>query len=418
MLAVQLTADHPVRTAADARADRRLAVNGGSRAVEGLAPAAPLLDRTELADDVRQIMLEDRAFVWYGGERQRAFEARFADLVGARHAVMCSSGTAALQLLLHAAGARPGSTVAVPDFTFHSVLTAVLGMGAVPFLTAVDPDTLMTDVDRAVAEVPHGAVLIAVHATGRALDVARIRAERPDLTVVEDTADAQATLFRNRQVGTEGAGACWSFTTSHNEVHTAGVAGMVTTDDPALADRLRCLAHYGKEHRSVRPGTPLNPLPVELGFNFMTTEVEAAAGLAAARVAPQAWERRRTAGRELAARLAALGLNPVPEPEGSTQNYYDVLFRPGPRWADDEDWALDALVAEGCPAWSYHTLSQFPWVRAALAELGVWGEREHRIAEAAGARGPVFGIRPAPGDAMTRAVAHGAAKVFTERSGR
>ncbi|GGV02278.1 hypothetical protein GCM10010260_43820 [Streptomyces filipinensis] len=410
---MQLTATPRARTPEAALADPALAVNGGPRAVTA-TPAPPLVDRAALADDIGRIMREDRAFVWYGGPRQKAFEGAFAELVGARHGVMCSSGTAALQLLLHAAGVRRGSVVAVPDFTFHSVLSCVLSMGAVPFLMAVDAQTLMTDVDRAVAEVPRGAVLVAVHATGRALDVPRLLAERPDLTVVEDTADAQATLLRGRQVGTDGLGACWSFTTSHNEVHTAGVAGMVTTDDRQLADRLRRLAHYGKEHRSVHPGTPLNPMPAEPGYNFMTTEVEAAAGLAAARVAPQAWERRRTAGRDLAGHLAALDLSPVPEPADSTQNFYDVLFRPGPQWTAHEERLLDALVAEGCPAWSYHTLSQFPWVAAELGALGVWGERERRIAEDADALGPVLGIRPAPGEARTRAVAEGAAKIFRE----
>ncbi|WP_405657889.1 DegT/DnrJ/EryC1/StrS family aminotransferase [Streptomyces sp. NBC_00079] len=382
-----------MRTIETARADRDLSVNGGRPAIP--RPDQPPETDEALAEECAKLVRDGHAFQWYGGERQRAFEDAFAQLVGARHAVHSASGTAALHLALHACGVRPGSVVAVPTLGFYSVLNAVLAMGAVPFLVPVRPVDLVLDVDRACEEIPCGATLVAVHHLGRAVDVAEIRARRPDLVVIEDAADAQATRVHGKPVGREGLAACWSFTTTHNVVNTIVPSGMVTTDSEETAVRIRRLMHYGKDFRRYTPGTPLNPLPTELGFNYMSHELAAAIGLHSVRTAAECWETRRANGAALEEGLADLGLRTFPTAPDVEQNYYDVVFAPDDSWGANTGWVLDALVAEGCPAWSYHSLFALAWVRQELERRGAWTSRENELARTEDPTlGHLLGIRP------------------------
>jgi dTDP-4-amino-4,6-dideoxygalactose transaminase len=370
------------------------AVDGGTPLVPDGATFPALYDRDALADDIAGIVRAGATFAWYGGPRQQAFERAFAGLVDAPHAVMCSSGTMALAILLQAFGAGPGRTVAIPSFTYHSVLSAVLHARAEPFLCATDPDTLLIDVDRAVAEIPAGAVLVAVHAGGRPLDVPELRRRRPDLLVIEDAAEAQGTLLRGRQVGNDGVAAMWSFTTSHNDVHTAAVGGMVTTADPQLAVRVRQLAHYGKPHRSTAAGTPMNPYPAEPGHNGMTSELEAAYGLATAAVAREAWARRRSTGAALRDAIADAGFRTPRTPAGGEENFYDVFFHAGVPAGRTRDWVVDALIAERLPAWSYSSLYALPWLERELRARGAWTARDAELAPVERVRCDTFAIRP------------------------
>lgn len=381
------------RTPKSAIDDVRLAINGGAPAVQE-SPLATGVDYSDAADDVHDIVLSGSGFGWYGGPKQAEFESRFAKLVGADYGVMCSSGTEALRLILHAAGVPDDRSVAVPNFAFHSVLSTILSMGARPCLLAVDPSTLVMDVDRAVDEVPVNSIVVAVHAAGRGCDLELLKRARPDLVIIEDAAEAQGSQFGGSHVGNNGMGAIWSFTTSQNPVHTAAVAGMVTTNDVDLNIRLRRLAHYGKDHRSRTSATPLNPMPSEPGYNAMSTELEAAVGCATAKLAPDIWHRQRIAGIALTEALQKRHIEVVPEPEGGRQNYHEVLIRADMRWWDNRDWALDALIAEGCDAWTHYHLSEIPFVRQRMDKMGLWGEREEDIRQMAFSGGPVFGIDP------------------------
>jgi dTDP-4-amino-4,6-dideoxygalactose transaminase len=396
-----------------ARDDPHLAINGGTALFDGPMTLPSLIDLEWVAAGMDELVRSGQTFVWYGGAQQQRFESTFSTLVGAKCGVMCNSGTSALQLLLRAAGAGPGVVVALPTFTFHAVLSAVLASGATPFLHALDPDTLVLDVDLAIAETPPGAIVVVVHTAGRAVDVRRLIAARPDLLIIEDSADAQATTFEGRQVGGDGIGAAWSFTTSHNEVHTAGVAGMVTTNDESLVARIRQLAHYGKPDQSWHPGTPLNPEPSEPGFNCMTTEIEALYGNATANIAEEAWKRRRQVGTKLAAALAATPVRIPPDPAGGEQNFYDVLFGVERSWSAHRDWALDALIAEGCSAWTYHSLLALDWLPERLRAIGAWTSREDELrAVDPGQREAWFGIRPNLTDVGIERATRSVNKVF------
>lgn len=382
-------------------------------------PVATDADHVHLASQVGQLVLDDAAFAWYGGAYQRAAEARFTELTGAAHGVLCQSGTAALHLLMHAAGLDRDAVVAMPSFCFYSVINVVLMAGALPFLLAVNPETLVVDLDRAVDESPRGALFVAVHAAGAAVDVAELRRRRPDLVVIEDAADAQGTRLRRRQVGHLGVGAAWSFTTSHNEVHGAAVAGAVTTDSAELAGRIRRLCHYGKDHRSITPGIPLNPVPSEPGFNYMSSEIEAAALLASIAGAPRSWEERRRTGAAMEEVLRAAGVRTALSPDGCERNYYDVLFWLPASLAGRREEMLAVLVQDGCPAWTYHSLFELPWLETALSRRNGWGKRERSLAvsEQQATRG-LMGIRPTGTVQRGPEVAHRVVDILVREEGR
>ncbi len=186
---------------------------------------------------------------WIGlGPRTAAFERAFAQYVGARHAVGTASATAALHLALLGLGVGPGDEVIVPTLTFVSTAHAVRYCGAVPVFADVEEETLCIDprdVRRKIT--PRTKAILPVHYGGHAADLEAIHglARRRGLLVVEDAAHACGAEVAGRRIGRPGpsAAVCFSFHAVKNL--TTGEGGMVTTDDEALAKRLRELRWMG-----------------------------------------------------------------------------------------------------------------------------------------------------------------------------
>jgi dTDP-3-amino-3,4,6-trideoxy-alpha-D-glucose transaminase len=176
------------------------------------------------------------------------FEKRFADYIGVRHAVGVSSGLDALQLALTALNVGPGDEVIVPANTFIATALAVTAVGARPLL--VDCDARTYTVDPSLLEesiTPRTRAIIPVHFAGQAADMQPMLrlAQRYDLTVIEDAAQAHGTFYENRRCGSLAAAGCFSFYPGKN-LGAYGDGGAVTTDDPALAAKLRALRNYGQ----------------------------------------------------------------------------------------------------------------------------------------------------------------------------
>jgi perosamine synthetase len=211
------------------------------------------------------------------GDVVARFEARIAELVGARHAVATTSGTVAIFLALYGLGIGAGDEVLVPDCTFIATANAVTLTGAKPVLVDIDARTLNVDpaaIERAIT--PRTKAIVPVHVTGRAADMERINAiaEAKKLLVVEDAAEALRSKHHGRFLGTWGRAGCFSF--SPNKTVTSGQGGMVVTDDAKLAQRMRELKDQGRPVR----GTGGDDLHPTLGFNFKLTNLQAAVGLA------------------------------------------------------------------------------------------------------------------------------------------
>jgi perosamine synthetase len=225
------------------------------------------------------------------GEVVERFEKRIADLVGAKHAVATTSGTSAIFLALAAAGIGHGDEVIVPDLTFIATANAVTLSGATPVLVDIDPKTLNIDVaafEHAIG--PRTKAVVPVHVTGRGADMERIVgiARAKNLVVVEDAAEALRSKHAGRFLGTWGQAGCFSF--SPNKTITSGQGGMIVTDDPAIAQRVRELKDQGRPVR----GTGGDDLHPTLGFNFKLTNLQAAVAMGQLGYLEQRLSRQRT----------------------------------------------------------------------------------------------------------------------------
>jgi dTDP-4-amino-4,6-dideoxygalactose transaminase len=182
------------------------------------------------------------------GAEVEAFETAFAEYHDVPHAVGVASGTDALELALRAGGVGPGDEVITVAHTAVATVCAVERAGATPVLVDVDPATGTMDPDAAAAAVtPRTRALLPVHLYGQPADMdALIRlADRQQLLLIEDCAQAHGARFGDRRVGTFGHLAAFSFYPTKN-LGACGDGGAVLTRDPLLADRVRRLRVYGQ----------------------------------------------------------------------------------------------------------------------------------------------------------------------------
>jgi len=215
--------------------------------------AVPLFDTaTPLAAIDAEIRAKVSAILDKGayvlGPEVRAFEQEFASYVGARHAIGVANGTDALILALRALGVGPGDEVVVPSFTFYASAEAIPHAGARPVFCDVDPETfLMTPEHVKAVLTPRTKAVIAVHLFGNVAPVEEI--EALGVPVVEDAAQAAGTVLADgRRPGALGTIATFSFYPSKN-LGAFGDGGAVTTNDDALAARLRMLRVHGERER-------------------------------------------------------------------------------------------------------------------------------------------------------------------------
>ena len=232
--------------------------------------ASPVLGEAEAAN-----VAECLRTTWISsvGRYIGEFEARFADFCGVKHAVATNNGTTALHLALAALDIGPGDEVIVPDLTYIASANCVRYCGAEPVFADCDPRTFNLDPHAVEALVtPRTKAVIPVHLYGQPCDMDPITAvaERHGLHVVEDAAEAHGARYRGRRAG--GLGRCASFSFFGNKIITTGEGGAVTTDDDALAARLRLLRGQGMDPER-RYWFPV------VGFNYRMTNVAAAIGV-------------------------------------------------------------------------------------------------------------------------------------------
>jgi perosamine synthetase len=217
------------------------------------------------------------------GPRTAAFEGEFSRMIGARHAVAVSSATAGLHLGLDALGIGAGDEVLVPTLTFASTAATVLHVGAGVRLVDCEADTLNMSVQDAERRcTARTKAIVPVHFAGHPCEMDGIRelAEARGLTVMEDAAHALPARYRGRMIGTLSELTVFSFYATKNL--TTGEGGMVTTDDPALGERLRTRRLHGMTRDSWRRYTAAGSWRYDVGypgFKYNMTDVNAAMGL-------------------------------------------------------------------------------------------------------------------------------------------
>lgn len=210
----------------------------------------------------------DRAQYVLGPEVEK-FEARFADLVGAEHAIGVSSGTDALLAALMAMGIGPGDEVITSPFTFVAPAQAIARLGATPVFVDIDPVTYGLDPAAVQAAIgPNTVGVVPVHLFGQCTDMTALTevAERHGLFVIEDAAQAVGARHAGHHAGTFGDFGCFSFFPTKT-LGAFGDGGMVVTDDEELAGELRRIRHHGAEPKYVHH---------RLGGNFRLDALQAA----------------------------------------------------------------------------------------------------------------------------------------------
>lgn len=250
-------------------------------------PLSDVVVDDELADAVTDAV---RSGWWSMGPRVAEFEAQFGASTKSGHALAVANGTAALHIALLAAGCRPGDEVVLPALNFVAAANTIAHTGARPVLCDIrgsdDLNLDPNDLEAAIGE--HTRAIVALHYAGYPCDMDAVLeiAERHGLIVIEDAAHAPGGSWRGRPCGSLGAAGCFSFFSNKNL--PIGEGGMIVTDEPEMAERMRLLRSHGMttltwdRHR----GHAHTYDVVTRGFNYRLDEVRAAMGLVQLRRLP------------------------------------------------------------------------------------------------------------------------------------
>jgi perosamine synthetase len=283
--------------------------------------AQPLLGNEEAAAIVSVLASGQLA----QGKQVAEFERRFAALCGVREAVAVSSGTASLHLALLAHNIGPGDEVITTAFSFAATANVILLAGATPVFIDIDPETYNLDPALVEAAItPRTKAVMPVHLYGNPCDMEPLErlARIHGLTIIEDACQAHGARIGEKVVGSFGTG-CFSFYPTKNM--TTGEGGIVTTDDPEIADRVRLLRNHGQKTRYIH---------TLLGYNMRMTDLQAAIGLVQLSKLEQFNERRIENAQFLTAHLKEALPTPIARP-GYRHVYHQYTIRTR---GDREQW--------------------------------------------------------------------------------
>lgn len=228
-------------------------------------PAFPFLDlKAQFASIRDEVMaavtgvLESQQFIL--GPEVKQLEDEIAAKLGAKHAIGCASGTDALILVLMAAGIGPGDEVITTPFSFIATAGSIAQVGAKPVFVDIQPDSFNLDPAKLEAVVTSNTrAILPVHLFGLPADLDPVLAvaRAKGLLVIEDAAQAIGSQYKGRFAGTIGDFGCFSFFPSKN-LGAAGDGGLITTNDPAMAERLRMIRVHGSKQKYVHDVQGIN----------------------------------------------------------------------------------------------------------------------------------------------------------------
>jgi perosamine synthetase len=217
------------------------------------------------------------------GSRTIEFEEKFANYIGAKHAICVCSGTAALHLCLDAIGLKDGDEVLVPTTTFTASAEAVTYLNAKPVLVDIDPVTLCIDPADAERRItPRTRAIMPVHLAGHPCDMDAIHslAKRRGLRVVEDAAHSLPTSYHGSRVGAISELTAFSFYAT--KPITTGEGGMITTEDDDLAARMRMMRLHGISRDAWKRYSAEGSWYYEVhetGYKYNSTDFQSAIGI-------------------------------------------------------------------------------------------------------------------------------------------
>lgn len=238
-----------------------------------------------LGEEEKQLVSQVIESGWISqGPKVAEFEDKFARAVGAQFAVATTSCTSALHAALSASGIGVGDEVLVPSLSFIATANAVLHSGATPVFVDIDPETCNMDVNKIEQAVTERtSAIVPVHQMGLPADIDPIKiiSDKNALLIVEDAACAIGSEYKGKRIGGHGNTACFSL--HPRKIITTGEGGMITTDDPEFAAKLRRLRNHGmsvsdlERHSAEKVVVETYP---EIGYNYRMTDIQAAMGIA------------------------------------------------------------------------------------------------------------------------------------------
>jgi dTDP-4-amino-4,6-dideoxygalactose transaminase len=284
-------------------------------------------------DDERAVIQVLRSGWVSQGPKVAEFEKRFAEYVGAEHAIAVSSCTTALHLALAVSGIESGDEVLCPSLSFIATANAIAYLGARPVFVDVDLRTYNIDpacIERAITDRTKAILL--VHQIGLPADLDAILdiANRRGVKVIEDAACAAGSQYHGKRIGApQGELACFSF--HPRKVLTTGEGGMITTADSEAAARLRRLRQHAMSvsdlarHSSNQVVTEHYD---EVGYNYRLTDLQAAVGIVQLGRLNELVQRRRFLAQRYSQELSKVSwLVPPYEPENMRSNYQSYMVR-------------------------------------------------------------------------------------------
>ena len=300
---------------------------------------SPDIDQAEI-DAVTDVL---RSGQLAAGPRVAELESRWAALVGVRHALAVTNGTAALMMVFANLDLGPGDEVITVSHTFNATVASILSTGATPVFVDIDPGTLTIDAERIEAAItPRTRAICPVHLFGLPADMAAITeiADRHGLAIVEDACQAHGAVFDGRPVGSFGHGVFSLYATKNM---TTGEGGLITTDDDALAARIRLYRNQGMRERYRHEA---------LGYNFRLTDLAAAIGLVQLDKLERNTDRRRVIAARYDAAFADLPVDLPARPADRTHVFHQYTVRVGP----ERDRIVGELAAAGVATGIYYPI--------------------------------------------------------------
>jgi len=248
-----------------------------------LVYGAPRIEEPEINE-----VVDSMRSGWLGtGPKVAQFQENFAEYVGSDYAVALNSCTAGLHLAMLVASLNPGDEVITTPMTFCATVNTIIHAGATPILVDCDRDTMLIDPQRIEdAITPRTRAIVPVHMAGRPCNMDAITdiAQRHNLIVIEDAAHAIETVYKGKKVGSISRLTCFSFYVTKNII--TGEGGMVTTNNPDFADKIKMYGLHGmsrdawkrfsddgyKHYQVVFPGFKYNMMDIQAAIGIHQLE--------------------------------------------------------------------------------------------------------------------------------------------------
>lgn len=336
------------------------------------------LSRVFLSDEVRDAAMRAlNSGSYILAKESEAFEAELASYVGTKEAILCSSWTAGGFLLHHAMGLKAGDEIIVPSHTAFPSIEPMIHFGAKPVFVDID-ETYCLDVDLIEASItPRTVGILPVHLYGHPANLDRVFevAEKHGLWVIEDCAQAHGAKFRDKRVGSMGIAGAFSFFPSKN-LTVMGDGGCITTNDSALAGKLRMLRNHGRTSKFIHE---------IVGYNYRFNEIQAAIGRVELRNVDRLNEHRRKIAAQYNKRLSGVVKIP-PEKDWSYAVYHMYVIR-----NDRRDDLAKFLQSKGIGTGIHYPVAnhQQPAITTLYSDLPKLPETESAVDEILSL--PIFG---------------------------